>query len=147
MNNISQLMNEGYYSLVYEKLLSINEDLAQETYTLAFFCGEHLKNVDAEKKFAYLNYVLARKESAEMHIFICNYLLYGDGFFDDIHTVVNWHFRRALEISNNSPAVLREIISNYKDHPDSPFTEEEMVSFETLLKTTGLRNVCNEGFI
>ena len=36
MNNISQLMNEGSYSLVYEKLLSINEDLAQETYTLAF---------------------------------------------------------------------------------------------------------------
>ena len=83
-----------------------------------------------------MNYVLARKESAEMHIVICKYILYGDGFFDDIHTVVNWHFRRALEISNNSSAVLREIISNYKDHPDSPFTEEEMVSFETLLKTT-----------
>lgn len=134
MNEIAQLLNDGYYSEAYEKLLCVKEAFVQDTYSLEFFCGKHLNNVNIEKKFAYLNYALARKESVEIHIFICNYLLYGDCLFDDIHTVVNWHFRRALEISNNSPKVLREILTHYKDHPDSPFSKEEMKNYEILLE-------------
>lgn len=134
MNKIAQLLNDGLYSEVYEELLCEREAFVQDAYSLEFFCGEKLNSVNAEKKFAYLNYAVARKESVELHIFICNYLLYGDCLFDDIHTVVNWHFRRALEISNNSSKVLLEILTNYKDHPDSPFSKEEMENYEILLK-------------
>jgi hypothetical protein len=60
-------------------------------------------------------------------------LLFEDCLFDDIHTVVSWHFRRALEISNNKEKVLKEILINYKEHPDSPFSKEEMKNFESML--------------
>lgn len=134
MNEIAQLLNDGEYSKVYEKLLCMKEAFVQDTYSLEFFCGQHLNSVNVEKKFAYFNYALARKESVEIHLFIGLYLLYGDYLFDDIHTVINWHFRRAIEIFNNNPKVLREILTHYKDHPDSPFSKEEIKNYEILLK-------------
>jgi hypothetical protein len=130
MNEIEQLLNAGYYSKVYERLFQTKDE-----YSLDFLCGKHLVNVDASKKFSYLNYALARKENVEIHIFICYYLLYGDCLFDDIHTVVNWHFRRSLEISNNKEEVLKEILINYKEHPDSPFSKEEIKNYEDMLGT------------
>ena len=134
MNEISKSLNDGYYLKVYEKLLCTKEAWVNGVYSLEFFCSnKHLGNVNFEKKLAYLNYALARKESIEMHIFICYYLLYGDCLFDDINTVAGWHFRRALEISNNSPEVLKEILTHYREHPDSPFSREEMKKFESML--------------
>ena len=89
MNEIAQLLNDGYYSEVYEKLLFVKEAFVQDTYSLEFFCGKYLNSVNVEKKFAYFNYALARKESVEIHLFIGLYLLYGDYLFDDIHTAIN----------------------------------------------------------
>ncbi len=49
MNEIAQLLNDGEYSKVYEKLLCMKEAFVQDTYSLEFFCGQHLNSVNVEK--------------------------------------------------------------------------------------------------
>lgn len=49
MNEIAQLLNDEYYSEVYEKLLFVKEAFVQDTYSLEFFCGQHLNSVNVEK--------------------------------------------------------------------------------------------------
>ena len=128
MNEYENMMSEGYYNALYGKLEDINFQYDLEEFTKIF------KRVSSEKKYAYLTYVIAKSETPDLHILICDFLLYTDLFFHDMYTVQKWHLKRALEISPNNKQVLQWITCTFNDNPSSPFSEEELIAYNNLLK-------------
>lgn len=127
MNELNKLLSEGLYNQLYEKLNSLNFQYNIEEFTRTF------NKVSSEKKYAYLMYVIARAETPELHILMCNFLLFTDTFFFDMYPVQRWHLKRALEISPNNKSVLGWIIDIFNLHPDCPFTKEEMKQYRPAL--------------
>ena len=128
MNEYENMMSEGYYNALYGKLEDINFQYDLEEFTKIF------KRVSSEKKYAYITYVIAKSETPDLHILICDFLLYTDLFFHDMYTVQKWHLKRALEISPNNKQVLQWITCTFNDNPSSPFSEEELIAYNNLLK-------------
>lgn len=129
MNELQKHMNNGEYQVLYDKLVA-----SQYCYTLENFTRDFEK-ISSEKKYAFLMYAIASAETPDLHILICDMLYYTDTFFFDIYTVQKWHLRRALEISPNNKQVLQWIICTFKDHPSSPFSEEELFNYNNLLNS------------
>lgn len=129
MKNIAKKMKKGCFQSVYEELKSANYEYTIEAFTRDF------KNVGSEMKFAYLQYLIAKKETPDIHILICDFLQFTDTFFFDIYPVLNWHLRRALEISPNNIKVLQWITCTFNGHPDSPFSDEELNAYNELLSS------------
>ena len=127
MKEFKRLLSEGNYSALYEKLENMHFHYELEGFTKIF------KGVSSEKKYAYLTYVIARAETPDLHLLMCDFLSYTDTFFFDMYTVQKWHLERALEISPNNINVLQWIVDIFSNHPDSPFTEKEMYAYKELL--------------
>jgi hypothetical protein len=129
MKKLKNMMLDGLYSTLYEKLEEMNFHYDLEEYTKCF------KGINSEKKYAYLTYVMARCETPDLHLLICDFLSFTDTFFFDRYTVQKWHLKRALEISPNNVKVLQWITCTFNDHPDPPFSEEELSEYNNLLKS------------
>jgi len=127
MKELSNMLSEGSYCALYEKLEDMHFNYDLEEFTKIF------KGVSSEKKYAYLTYVMAKSETPYLHLLICDLLSYTDTFFFDRYTVQKWHLKRALEISPNNQAVLQWIVDVFGHHPSSPFDEEELRGYKNLL--------------
>lgn len=122
-------MKKGCFQSVYEEL-----DSAHYAYTLEAFTRD-FESVGSEMKFAYLQYLIAKEETPDIHLLLCDFLMWTDTFFFDMYPVLNWHLRRALEISPNNVKVLQWITCNFSGHPDSPFSEDEMAEYSEVLSS------------
>lgn len=127
MNENEKMMSEGHYSALYEKLEEDKFNYVLEEYSKTF------RNVTSEKKYTYLTYAIAKSETPNLHLLICDLLLYTDLFFHDMYTVQKWHLKRALEISPNNKEVLQWIVDIFSNHPDSPFNEDELSYYNKIL--------------
>lgn len=127
MNEYEKMMSNGLYNALYEKLVEEKFQYFIEEFSEAF------KNVASEKKYAYLTYAVAKSETPDLHLLICDLLLYTDLFFYDMYTVQKWHLKRALEISPNNKEVLQWIVDIFSNHPDSPFSLEELSDYNNIL--------------
>lgn len=127
MNEYEKMMSEGLYSALYRKLKEDKFHYVLEEFSKAF------NNVASEKKYAYLMYAIAKCETPDIHLLICDLFLYTDLFFDDMYTVQKWHLKRALEISPNNKEVLQWIVDIFRNHPDSPFSVKELSDYDSTL--------------
>ncbi len=127
MKELKNMMLNGLYSVLYEKLANMHFDYNLEAFT------EMFNGVCSEKKYAYLIYVMAKSETTDLHLLICDFLSYTDTFFVDRYTVQKWHLKRALEISPNNVKVMSWIIDEFYDHPDSPFKNNEIYQYALLV--------------
>ena len=89
--------------------------------------------VSSTDKFCYLLYLLSRDYSVKNTLLLCDFLMYIDPFFYDIHPVIQMFIRRALELFPKEPTLLEWVVSTYETHPDSPFKEAEMITFKEQL--------------
>ena len=124
-----KMMSEGLYRALYEKLEEDKFQYIIEEYSKAF------SNVSSEKKYTYLTYAIAKLETPDLHLLICDLLLYTDLFFDDMYTLQKWHLKRALEISPNNKEVLQWIVDIFSNHPDSPFNGDELSYYNKKLSS------------
>jgi len=121
-------MTTGAFSALHDRLV-------EEGYGYLFAkLASDFDGVPGAMKYAFLMHEIAVRESAELHLLICDTLLYFDTFFVYIWPVLRWHLLRALAVAPESVDVLQWITSTFGDgHPDSPFTPEELSGFDARL--------------
>ena len=121
VRKLVQLLKEREFNSVYEIL-----EMKKYNYTVENF-EKDFKTVNSTDKFCYLVYLLSKDYSIKNTLLLCDFLMYTDTFFYDIHSVIQLFVRRALEMFPTEPSLLDWIISTYENHPDSPFKEEEII--------------------
>lgn len=91
-------------------------------------------------KFCYLIYLLSNDYSVKNTLLVCDFLMYTDTFFYDIHPVIRMIVKRAIELFPTENILLKWVISTYENHPDSPFKESEIIEYKKQLNggTVGL---------
>lgn len=132
MNKFAKMLSKGEYNQLYEVLESIHFQYDLVGFACLF------KKVSSEKKYAYLTYAISRAETPELHLLVCDFVLFTDTFFYDMYPVQKWHLKRALEIAPNNIKVLQWIISIFDSHPDCPFSEEEMAQYREGLSSSDI---------
>lgn len=127
MRDLIRLWKERNYHSVYEILKTKEYD-----YTIDNLEKDFAK-VSSTDKFCYLLYLLSKDCSVKNTLLLCDFLMYTDTFFYDIHPVIKMFIRRALELFPNEQALLEWVVYIYETHPDSPFEETEMITFKEQL--------------
>lgn len=129
-------MKLGNFSKVYHRLLQYNYSYTIDNFTTDF------KQVSSSIKFCYLLYLIAKQESAYLHILICEFLMYTDTFFDDIYPIIYLHLKAALALEEDTIKTMSWIIDTFCDHPESPFDSVQMKDFATKVVIKYPDNVC-----
>ena len=86
--------------------------------------------ISSMDKFCYLIYLLSNDYSVKNTLLVCDFLMYTDTFFYDIHPVIRMIVQRAIELFPTESILLEWVISTYENHPDSPFEESEIAAFK-----------------
>ncbi len=128
MKSLARLWKEYDYHSIYTILKE-----RKYNYTLENIESDFGK-IDSNNKFCYLVYLLSREYSVRNVLLICNFLMYTDTFFYDIHPVIRMIVQHAVEFFPTDNALLEWIISTYENHPDSPFTNEEINKYRAKIK-------------
>lgn len=90
--------------------------------------------ISSMDKFCYLIYLLSNDYSVKNTLLVCDFLMYTDTFFYDIHPVIRLFVQRALELFPTEYTLLEWVVYTYENHPDSPFEEAEIIAFKEQLK-------------
>ena len=90
--------------------------------------------VSSADKFCYLVYLLSKEYTIYNTLLLCDFLMYTDTFFYDIHSVIQMFIRRALELFPKDTTLLEWVVSTYETHPDTPFEEKEIIAFKKQLR-------------
>lgn len=128
MKNIAKLLKMHDFKTLYELLK--NKDYG---YSLESFDRDFKKNISSDK-FSYLVYLNAREKSVKNILLLCDFLLYTDTFFYDIHPVIYDYLNQGLSMFPADKQLLKWIISIYENHPDSPFSLSELEKIKLALK-------------
>lgn len=91
------------------------------------------KSVSSVNKYCYLIYLLAKEYTPDNIILICEFLTYTDTFFFDIYPVVYMFIKQALRVFASDRFIKDWIIQNYENHPDSPFSKDEITEYKQSL--------------
>ena len=130
MRELIRLWKKQDYHSVYEILKTKEYD-----YTIDNLEKDFAK-VSSTGKFCYLIYLLSKDFSVKNTLLLCDFLIYTDAFFYDIHPVIQMFILRAFELFPKEPKLLEWVISTYETHPDSPFGENEMNAFKLAVNKT-----------
>ena len=128
MKKLIRLWKKREFHSVYTILKTKEYD-----YTIDNF-EKDFNKVSSIDKFCYLIYLLSNDYSVKNILLLCDFLMYTDTFFYDIHPVIQMFIRQALEVFPKEPTLLEWIVSTYEKHPDSPFEENEMITFKEQIK-------------
>lgn len=90
--------------------------------------------INSMNKFCYLIYLLSNDYSAKNTLLVCDFLMYTDTFFYDVHPVIRMIVQRAIELFPKEKTLLEWVVSTYENHPDSPFENEEIAVYKEKLK-------------
>ena len=127
MKKIIKLWNKCDYNAVYNTLKEKEYDYTIENLEKDF------SKVNSMNKFCYLIYLLSRDYSVKNTLLVCDFLIYTDTFFYDIYSVIRMIVSHAVSLFPTEHALLEWIVLNYENHPDSPFTNEEIEEFKSKL--------------
>ena len=127
MKELTRLWKGRDYHSIYKNLNEIEYNYTIDNLNTDF------PKISSENKFCYLIYLLARDYSAKNVLLVCDFLMYTDTFFYDIHPVIRMIIHHAMELYPKQHNILEWIVSTYKNHPDSPFEEAELISYEQQL--------------
>lgn len=125
MEQIITQWNEWNFNFVYNQLNKMNYK-----YTLDGL-ERDFSIIVSEKKFCYLLYLLSKERTPYNAILICDFLLYTNTFFYDIHPVIKMILCQALIEHKNDLLIINWIVDVYEDHPDSPFSNDEINLYKT----------------
>ena len=135
MRELIRLWKKQDYHSVYEILKTKEYD-----YTIDNLEKDFAK-VSSTDKFCYLIYLLSKDFSVKNTLLLCDFLMYTDTLFYDIHPVIQMFILRALELFPKEPKLIEWVISTYETHPDSPFGETEMNAFKLAVKETNREEI------
>lgn len=122
-----EIINGNYFT-AYEYLKSCNYN-----YTMANLTHD-FKKISSMQMYCFLMYAISRNETPEMHLAICDFLVF-DPFFCYVYPMVYWHVKRILEIAPDFIDIKVWALAMYYQSPDSPFTESELYEFaKSILK-------------
>ena len=122
------------FNYVYENLKKRDYD-----YT-SLNIARDFKKVKSMDRYAYCIYLLSRELTAKNVVLLNNMLTFTDTCFIDVHSVIEFYSRLAIEKCESNESVMEWIVSYYKGHPSSPFDEEEIEDFEKLLEERVVNN-------
>lgn len=120
MKEIIKQWKKQNYSFVYEQLLKKKFD-----YTLNNF-EKYFSSINSQDKFCYLIYLLSMENTPRNTILVCDFLLYTDTFFFNVHPVIKMFLQQSLNIYPFDISIINWIVDTYDNHPDSPFSCEEI---------------------
>ena len=127
MKKLIRLWKKREFHSVYTILKTKEYD-----YTIDNF-EKDFNKVSSIDKFCYLIYLLSNDYSVKNILLLCDFLMYTDTFFYDIHPVIQMFIRQALELFPKEPTLIEWIVSTYEKHPDSPFEENDIINFKEQL--------------
>ncbi|MCQ2404753.1 MAG: hypothetical protein MJ083_02020 [Clostridia bacterium] len=127
MVKFKSLWKNRNYNAIYQELKKSNYE-----YTLDNFDKDFSK-IDSSNKFCFLIYLLSNDFCVNNVLLLLDFLTYTDTFFYDIHPVIRMISDLALSKFPSEARILNWIICTYEGHPDSPFTEQEICLYKSLL--------------
>lgn len=124
MNSIKKLVERGCFALAYEELRK------EDNITLELICKKFEKT-DNRSVVLFLIYIIATEQSEDNIILLFDYLMYIEPPCDDIHLMIKLFSKLQKEHSSENK-VFRWIVDTYESHPDSPFSNEEIVEYKRM---------------
>ncbi len=92
-----------------------------------------IKSVSAIQMYCFLMYAISKKETAELHLSICNYLYFMEPRITDADSLIKWHLVRAFDVSHNPEVLNNWILGVYSGNPDCPFSNDELNYYKAFL--------------
>lgn len=127
MRKVIRLWKKGDYYSVYTILKTQGYDYSIENIAKDF------GSIGSMDKFCYLVYLLSNEYSVKNSLLICDFLMYTDTFFYDIHPVIRMIIKRAIELYPTENSLVKWVVTNYEGNPDSPFDNQEMMAYKAKL--------------
>ena len=127
MKKLIKLLQKRMYHDIYIQL-----EGKKYQYTLESL-NKDFNDVDELNLYCYLIYVLSKQQTCEMSILICEYLMFLGTPFYDIYPVIRYHLDISLLASPNNLEILNWIASIFFEHPDSPYTDNELLDFAKII--------------
>lgn len=129
MKFLEKKLFEGQFFEVYEHLIQEHVKFKIEDLVLLF------PDANRYLLYTFIMYAISREETVEKHLAICDVLLYLEPCFLGDYDLIAWHLRQSLKISPNDVKVLQWTIDTFSSHPDSPFSESELLAYKKILST------------
>lgn len=120
MKYINKLMKQHYFRILYEMLNKNGYE-----YSIENFASDFKRNSSMDK-FLYLIYLISREKTVKNILLLCDFLMFTDTFFYDIHPVIYDYLCQALILFPNDKELAEWIVSVYEGHPDSPFGSDKI---------------------
>ncbi len=128
MKMIIKKLKNGEFNYVYNSLKKIKYNYSLDNLSKDF------SSVDSKDMYCYLIYLLSVEHIPFYYILLCDYILYLGTFFYDIHPVIHMFMKQALEEYTYNKSIINWIIATYENHPDSPFSNDELQFLKSKLK-------------
>lgn len=125
MKEIIKQWKKQNYSFVYEQLKEKNFE-----YTLDNL-ERNFASISSQNKYCYLIYLLSMEDTPHNALLLCDFLIYIDTFFYDIHPVIYMFLQKSLMCHPFDKTILRWVLTTYENHPDSPFSYDEIQLYKS----------------
>ena len=129
MNRLDLLWKKHDYHAIYQQLKKNKYDYTIDNFKKDF-CS-----IDSTNSFCYLIYLLSNDYCVKNILLVLDFLMYTDTFFYDIHPVIRMIFQQALYSFPSDDNLLNWIVCTYENHPDSPFSDQELKKYKALRNT------------
>lgn len=135
MMNVTSEVNNGNYESVYTEIFTKRERAVSiEALHFLYECSP----VSA---YNFLLFCMERTNDIILRFALCEYITYGDIFVENSHFIVRELILSILADDPHYLPALELAIYNYHEHPESPFTEAEIVSYANTILQYRLDNV------
>ena len=86
-------------------------------------------NCDSALLYSFLMYSVSKKDTAEKHLSICKCLMYCEPYIYECTSMIYWHIKYALTITDQPEKIMSWVIEALGADPSSPFSESEILFF------------------
>ena len=127
MKDVIKLMKKHNFCDVYMLLRERKYIYSLDDFSKDFF------GVNGIDRYCYLTYLLAKEYTQDNVILLCDHLMYMDKPFYDVHPVIYMHLQQALVAFPEDEKLISWIVEVYENHPDSPFSYDEIKAMKSIL--------------
>ena len=122
MTNIEKEIRQGKYYSAYNDLNKIGYVYSIENLM------HDLPHINSMEKYCFLMYAISRNETSQLHMSICELLMF-DPFFHYVYPLVYWHIQKAIILSPSDYTIKEWVLDTFSSSPDSPFTDEKLYHY------------------
>lgn len=121
--NLEKILKKKDFETVFQALAAQDFDYSLSSIEKAF------RNCDPALLYSFLMYSVSKSDTAEKHLSICKYLMYCEPYIYECTSMIRWHIKYALGISEHPEKIMSWVIEVFGADPSSPFSEDEMLYF------------------